>query len=300
MPEADLFKTSFLKIGYDGIGPLYASRYRRSGGVQAVSKYLYPRKNGQQGEDQGRLPVTITGELLFFQNLIPGESELYPKRFIQVNRAKSLPGARIFVDPDVGGILGRFAQFDVSYSAGEVNGCRVEYTFEEYTEDEQAEGTDAKDRLDKALEAAGAADAGITLIFERSRQPATTLTADVEGIQSLVSLPSSTIQDIQGRVNAVRDKVNGILAQKEMIEAANFEIYKKARAVAAYCQDAAAAAKTGDATQMLPYVLQRDAGPVDLALEIYGDRDRAPDIIAQNSSKTFFFGKGRTLYVPDR
>ena len=301
MPETDLFKTDFLKISYDEIGPLYANHYRRTGGVQAVAKYVYPRRDGQDGEDQGRTPVVISGELLFFQNLVPGESDLYPKKFIRVNRTKSIPGKRVFVDPDVGGISGRFSQFDVSYSAGEVNGCRVEFTFEEYSDAELAEGADAQDKLDKALFAAGTADAGITLIFEKSRQPATSLTSDVEGMQATADSPSSTLQDIQGRANAIRDKVNGILAQAEMIQAANWEVYKACRATAAYCQDAAAAAKTGDAVQLIPVPkLLRDATPIELALEIYGDRNRAPDIIAHNAARFFFYPKGTDLFVPDR
>jgi hypothetical protein len=295
VPEQDIFKSQWLKVTFDGIGPIPCKSLRNSGDTQAVSRYRFPRVPGQAGEDLGREPLIISGELLFFASFNP---KLYPERLVKVNRAKSEPGAKFFNHPDLGPIEGRFTTFEISYSPGEVNGARVNFVFEEFTDSVLASDLNVIQALPAALQAAGAADAGLQKIGVSTG--ATTLTADVESLQDIVSLPGSTIQSIQGKANAIRDKVNGIVAQKEMIEAANFEIYKKARAVAAYCQDAAAAAKTGDATQMLPFVLQRDAGPVDLALEIYGDRNKAPEIVAQNASKTFFFGKGRTMYLPDR
>ena len=292
----DLFRTTWLKCEYDGIGPLSLLRLSHSGEVQDVSKYRYPRRNGQDGEDQGSTPLVITGEMIFSTEIDP---DLYPKRFVEMTKRKAEPGAKVFVDPDRGSVLGRFTQWDVSQTPGKVNTALVSFTFESFNEDQVANAQDAQNKLDKALAAAGEVDAGCELVLEKSKRPDPPLTEDVESFSAILSTPSSTVQAIESFANTYRAKVDLLLAQTELMDPRNHELYKAARSTAAQVQEIAAQAKTS-APQDVPLYLTQDAWPLVLALEIYGDRERAKDIIDRNPSPTPWYRKGKTLRLPDR
>ena len=290
----DLFKEQFLPVSFHNEGPIPMTRFRHTGDLQAVSRYKFPRMPGQAGEDLGREPLVISGELLFYATI---DVDLYPKRFVKVNKAKAEPGAKIFADPDLGPIEGRFTQFDVSWDPMKVNGCRVEFTFEEFSDSKLASELDRIEPLQRALSSAGTADAGLSLLGISTGQ--TTLTQDVVSFEEILSLPSTTVKAIEGYANAYRAKVNTILQQTELMDPRNHDLYKACRETAATVQEVAAQAKT-DAPQDVPYQLDTDAWPVALALAIYGDRDRAQEIVDRNPSDKPYYPKGKELRIPDR
>lgn len=292
----DLFKTTWLRAGYDGIGPLYFLELSHSGEIQEASRYRYPRRDGQDGEDLGSTPIVVTGRMIFSTEIDP---ELYPKRFVEMTKRKAEPGAKVFVHPDRGSILGRFTQWDVSYSPMKVNTALVQFAFESFNEDQIANDPDAQNKLDKALAAAGEVDAGTELILDRSKRPSPPLTTDLESFSALLSTPSATVQGIESFANSYRAKVDLLLAQTEMIDPRNYQLYKSAVATAALVQDLAAQAKT-NAPQDVPYTLTTDTWPLVLAQEVYNDRSRAKDIVDRNPSPTPWYRKGRTLRLPDR
>lgn len=292
----DLFKTTWLKAGYDGIGPLYFLELSHSGEIQEASRYRYPRRDGQDGEDLGSTPIVVTGRMIFSTEIDP---ESYPRRFVEMTKRKAEPGAKVFVHPDRGSILGRFTQWDVSYAPMRVNTALVSFAFEAFNEDRVADSPDAQNKLDKALAAAGEVDAGTELILEKAKRPNPPLTTDLESFAAILSTPSSTVQGIESFANSYRAKVDLLLAQTELMDPRNYQLYKSALATAAFVQDLAAQAKT-TAPQDVPYYVERDTWPMALALEIYGDRSRASDIVDRNPSPTPWYRKGKTLRLPDR
>lgn len=292
MPAQQSTFDGWLSAGYDGIGPLYLTRLSHTGEVQAVSKYKYPHRDGQDGEDQGSEPLIVTGEMIFAASI---DTRLYPKRFIEMAKRKAEPGAKVFTHPDRGSILGRFTQWDVTYNPMEVNSCRVSFTFEAFNEDQYVESADVMDKLSNLKDQAAVADAGLEKLEVSTGE--TTLSEDAVSFDEILSTPSSTAQSVEAMANSYRAKIDLILSQTEMLDPRNYEVYAACSSMAATIQDLAAD-RGGTEEQEIPYRLDRDVTALELALELYGDRRRADEIIARNPSALFIFVRGSNLRLP--
>lgn len=288
---------SVLKDGTE-IGPLRFTRLEYEGGGQDVARYRPHRTNGQFGEDQGRQPLLISGEMLFFRDLVARDPDLYPNRLIQMNQARSKAGPLDFSTPDKGVYSGRFTEWRETFGADQRNGCRVAFKFEEFADDEQAAGLGALEPMTRALEAAGRADAGLQLLG--IAPPGPSLTLEVEALQGLLDNVMTFRSRVEAKLTSLQAKIDKVLRLKDVADPLNYQVYAAVVEVKAYVEKAVEVAQS-DAPQLIPFILENgNSGPASLAMQIYKDENRADDITQNNPMRYFAYTQGTTLYVPNR
>jgi hypothetical protein len=117
-------------VQYDGIGPFPMTSYDEQGFMMEWSKYRFPHKRYQDAEPLSVSPLIWSGEIAFL-NGVEGYEDLWPFKFMQMRRRCQLPRNGYLRHPLYGDIFGHFSRFDPQYRTTTLNGCMVQYTFEQ-------------------------------------------------------------------------------------------------------------------------------------------------------------------------
>ncbi len=117
-------------IFYEGIGPMPMTQYDESGFMMEWSTYRAPHRRYQDAEPLSVSPLVWSGEIPYL-NGIEGYEDLWPQKFMQMRRRCQLPRPGPFKHPLYGNVYGIFKRFDPQYRTSTLNGCVVQYTFEQ-------------------------------------------------------------------------------------------------------------------------------------------------------------------------
>jgi len=115
---------------YDGIGPFPITQWDESGFLMEWSKYRAPHRRYQDAEALSIAPLVLTGEMAFI-NGVDGYENQWPQKFMQMRRRCQLPRNGYLRHQLYGEVYGHFSQFTPKYSTDVLNGCRVQYVFEQ-------------------------------------------------------------------------------------------------------------------------------------------------------------------------
>lgn len=115
---------------YDGIGPFPITQWDESGFLMEWSKYRAPHRRYQDAEALSVAPLVLTGEMAFI-NGVDGYENQWPQKFMQMRRRCQLPRNGYLRHQLYGEVYGHFSQFTPKYSTDVLNGCRVQYVFEQ-------------------------------------------------------------------------------------------------------------------------------------------------------------------------
>ena len=301
-----------LPATYDGIGPFPMQHHRESGDIMRRSRYEFPHRDDQDQEPQGVSPLIWSGELLFL-NGIEGYTDLWPKKFMEMKRRLKKEELAYLEHPLYGPTWGYFQTFEPSYTKDELNGCRVSVTFHRCAEDEPAPSPRSFDAITAAKEQAALADAGLKLLSEPptvADEPGPSaelilvmeeapLAEQLEEFEDFLSLEPLTVDTIAGATNRLRDHIATILLIEELQDARNSEVRQALIAAGAALTQAASEAQAGAAEIITLPPLEWAMGPLEIAVELYGTADRAPDVTRLNPTELFEYPRGATLKVMD-
>jgi len=115
---------------YDGIGPFPITQWDESGFLMEWSKYRSPHRRYQDAEALSVAPLVITGEMAFV-NGVDGYENQWPQKFMQMRRRCQLPRNGYLRTQLYGEVYGHFSQFSPKYTTDVLNGCKVQYVFEQ-------------------------------------------------------------------------------------------------------------------------------------------------------------------------
>jgi hypothetical protein len=115
---------------FDGIGPFPITEWDEAGFLMDWSKYRFPHRRYQDVEALSVAPLVITGQIAFL-NGVDGYEDLWPHKFMQMRRRCQLPRQGKYKHPLYGDVFGHFSRFDPQYRTSTLNGCIVQYTFEQ-------------------------------------------------------------------------------------------------------------------------------------------------------------------------
>ena len=115
---------------YDGIGPFPITQWDESGFLMEWSKYRAPHRRYQDAEALSVAPLVLTGEMAFI-NGVDGYENQWPQKFMQMRRRCQLARNGYLRHQLYGEVYGHFSQFTPKYSTDVLNGCRVQYVFEQ-------------------------------------------------------------------------------------------------------------------------------------------------------------------------
>ena len=305
---------NFLPLYYDSIGPVPISVLSEDGSIDRKNGYPYPHRNLQDVTSQGVDPLILSGELVFL-NGIEEYLNLWPDLFLRFRARLKRPELAHLQHPLYGEVWGYFSQFRVQYNVRELNGCRVNYVFEEVAEDDKTRPDLIQDEIQKALGYAQFVDAAVEQLANPAMatirrdvtQPSTQITAAYHGTPVATTFTgfASYIQEadliataIQQQADQVKAQASFILAAPELQLPANYQVrdalVQYQSAVQASSDAAKATAGTIQYLAPLPFPLS----PLEISLRLYGDQSRATEIYQLNPISMFEYPKGYVLAVP--
>jgi len=291
---------NFLSIYYGGIGPLYATKFEDAGYVQDLARYQPPHTDGQYVTAMGRSKRVFKGEFMFFPKIMK-DPELYPLRFTQLKKFISTNlEPQALTHPTDGQVYGFFSEFTVQYNAEERGGCRVQFAFEEAITNKTVIGADdlraiMKEPLTAARDAASVADAAFTALRVTVPTELGTFMDAVSSFEEVLNTAEVTTLQLTSSVNRIRSVLQRTLIIPELEDARNYEAFAAIRQMSTNLARAAEYAITQAITIHELEPLTEELTAMDLALQIYGDVDKADQIVRYNPSQYFFYPRGEII-----
>lgn len=305
---------NFLPIFYDGIGPVPFTSLSEDGNITRYSTYEYPHRPLQDAVSQEYDKLIVSGELAFINGL-EGYLNLWPDLFVRFRKRLKQPELANFQHPLTGEIWGFFSQWKVNYNVRELNGCRVQFVFEEVAEDDRTRPDYVRDSIMRAAEEAQFADAAVQKLASPANyktradvtQPSKAILAFSTG-PSFSTRFSSFASYIQGAdliATAIQQQADQILAYTqsvlrapELILPSNYLVRNSMVAFASAVQESADAAKAAAGSIQILAPLPFPLSPIEVAQRIYADPSRASEIYQLNPISMFEYPTGYKLRVP--
>jgi exo-beta-1,3-glucanase (GH17 family) len=152
-----------------------------------------------------------------------------------------------------------------------------------------------KEPLTAARDAASVADAAFTALRVTVPTELGTFMDAVSSFEEVLNTAEVTTLQLTSSVNRIRSVLQRTLIIPELEDARNYEAYAAIRQMSANLARAAEYAITRAITIHELEPLTEELTAMDLALQIYGDVDKADQIVRYNPSQYFFYPRGEII-----
>lgn len=290
-----------------------------SGGRSTVRKVL-PYVGGQETEDTGRLPRKIEAEIELFNDMF--EDGLYPDRYeelVDVLDDENDQAVVEWFDPVWGPIMVKVVSWEAEENAQDRDGVRLRLSMEEEGFQETADGTSftllrQSDRaraesdaaeFDALIEELAISDDDVAEAWEEAGYPkkigeTTSFQAQVRSFTDNLDSGLQRADQVRARVASVQARVESVMQLDAARSAAGWPLlFRGARVL----DEVVAIGNAVISTQarLITVTTTTPTSVFELAAQLYGDVDRATEILQGNPQRhPLFVPVGTVLEVLDR
>lgn len=306
---------SLQEAALDGVA-FPVERISRSGG-RRVGRHVYPYRPGQDVEDMGREPLKWAITIPLFTGIDPA---LYPARFEQLRAILDDPdgqGDVEFTDPELGPVPAKVITHDWAMDAMRRNGGVLTINLEERSsipfivrqvDDNPDARTTAEVEAEFLDDFGVVSEDDIVATWEANGAPLTefSFTAGelfvsmVDDFFDAIESARIAADEVAAMVDRYRKRISLVLQFDAYSEAENWSVVQSMGRLADSFSLAGERAAQG-APRIMDYVVPAPISHFEIAVQLYGDVDRAPEIITRNpQAEPLRIPAGTTLRVLNR